>query len=366
MKIIFVDSGPLSYDGSSLMNYYLGGTESSLIYLAEELAKNNHEVVIINGCPQDSEFKNVKYLPRTKYYGNQEWWKSFDPDFIIALTGPYYTEIWSRWCPKAKVMVWVHLFSGQPATAELAKPEKIGHIDMVVGVSDWHYEDLKINHKLEKVTYIKNAISDNFKNLFSSAEDLRNKKKKPKACYTSAPYRGLEILAHSIPLYTKKIDFDIFSSMQLYQSEDSLDFENLYLYCQSFAGVKYHGVLPQKDLAQELKSCSFFTYPCIMEETFCLSLLEAMAAGCKPIVTNLGALPSTAFGKATVVPFTGMNKEFMKEFTNSVIGEVLKYKKDPIAWSEEQYDQVKYINDNETWDKRAMDWEKLFNEVKQS
>jgi glycosyltransferase involved in cell wall biosynthesis len=366
MKIVFVDSGPLAYDGSSLTNYYLGGTEGSLVYLAEELAKNNHDVTVINGTATATEFKNVKYLPREKYYTEEQWWKSHDPDIIVSLTGPFFSEFWKKWCPKSKLFIWVHLSSEQPATQDLQDPNKIKHVDMVVGVSDWHCENLKANHKIEKITYVKNAINDHFKNLFESAEDLRNVKKKPKACYTSAPYRGLEILAHSIPLYTKRLDFDIFSSMKLYQNDDSIDFEKIYLYCQSFSGVNYQGVIPQKDLAKEIKSSMFFTYPCTMEETFCLSLLEAMAAGCKPIVSNLGALESTGKGRARVVPFTGANREFMREFTDAVLSELVIYKKDPIAWSEQQFDQVLDINKNDTWDKRVMDWEKLFNEVKQS
>lgn len=366
MKIIFVDSGPLSYDGSSLVNYYLGGTEGSMIYLAEELVKKNHEVIIVNGTVNSTEYNNVKYVPRETYYLNEEWWKAQDADAIVSLTGPFYSNFWKKWCPKAKVFVWVHLSTEQPATADLGDPNKISHVDMVVGVSEWHYKNLKEGHKIEKLTYVKNAINDNFKNLFTSAEELRQAKSKPKACYTSAPYRGLELLAHSIPLYAKRMEFDIFSSMKLYQNEDSIDFEKLYLYCKSFVGVNYRGILPQKDLAKELRSSSFFTYPCIMEETFCLSLLESMAAGCKPIVTDIGALESTAKGKASVVHFSGANKAFIASFTDAVLKEFMFYKTDPIAWSEQQFDQVVDINKNDTWDKRAEEWEKLFNEVQRS
>ncbi len=364
MKIVFADSGPLSYDGSSLLNHCLGGTESSIIYLAEELAKKDHEVIVLTGCTKSKDFNSVKYLPREDCYYNDQWWKSFNPDFIISLTAPFFTDLWKEFCPNSKFIVWTHLFSGQPATQEIGIPEKIKDIDIVVGVSDWHCNDLKNNYKLEKVTYVKNAISDNFKNLFSSAEDLRNHKKTLKACYTSAPYRGLEILAHSIPLFKKKLEFDIFSSMKLYQIDDSIEFENIYLYCQSFLGVKYHGVLPQKILAQQLKSSTFFTYPCIMEETFCLSQLEALAAGCKSIVSDIGALKSTSLGYAAVVPCVNIDKDFMIEFTNTVLQEMRNYENNPILWSEERFDQVKYINEHETWEQRANDWEKLFIEVK--
>jgi glycosyltransferase involved in cell wall biosynthesis len=366
LKIVFADSGPSSYDGSSLLNHCLGGTESSIIYLAEELAKRNHEVYVLNGTVDAVIFRNVKYLPRETFYYNEQWWKSFYPDIVISLTAPFFTDLWKNFCPDSKIIVWTHLFSGQPATQEIGVAEKIKDIDMVVGVSDWHCEDLKKNYNLEKVTYIKNAISDNFKNLFNSADDLRNHKKNLQACYTSAPYRGLEILAHSIPLYRKKIDFDIFSSMKLYQMDDDAEFENVYLYCQSFSGVKYHGVVPQKTLAQELKSSTFFTYPCTMEETFCLSQLEAMAAGCKSIVSDMGALKSTSFGYANVVPCLEIGKEFMIEFTNAVLQEIVNYENDPILWSEKQFDQVKHINEYETWEHRANDWEKLFIEVKSS
>jgi glycosyltransferase involved in cell wall biosynthesis len=364
MKIIFVDSGPLSYNGTTLIDHSLGGTESSLIFLSEALA-TEHEVIVVNGCLKEQIYKNVKYLPRDQFYGNEQWWKEQKPDFIVGLTAPHYSQFWKRWCPDSKLLLWVHLFSGQPATKELGDVNRMSHVDMVVGVSDWHYNNLKESYKLEKVTYVKNAISENFQNLFESADDLL-RKKQLKACYTSAPYRGLDVLIHSIPYFQKQLKFDIFSSMKLYQLHDDQEFEKYYLYAKSFEGVAYKGLLNQKNLAKEIVSSAFFTYPCTMEETFCLSLLEAMAAGCKPIISNLGALDSTARGLGHIVPFDkAANIEiFMHDFINAVKQEMSEYKKDQIAWSERQYEQVKYINKNETWTQRAQDWVKLFNEVK--
>jgi glycosyltransferase involved in cell wall biosynthesis len=364
MKIIFVDSGPLAYNGTTLITHSLGGTESSLIFLSEELAKE-HEVFVINGCASEQTYKNVKYLPRDKFYGNEAWWKEQDPDIIVGLTAPYYSQFWKRWCPRSKLFLWVHLYSGQPATKDLGDPNKMSHVDMVVGVSDWHCDNLKESYSLEKVTYVKNAISEHFQNLFESADDLL-KKKQLKACYTSAPYRGLDVLIHAIPYFQKQLKFDIFSSMKLYQMEDDQEFEKYYLYARSFDGVSYKGLLNQKNLAKEITSSAFFTYPCTMEETFCLSLLESMAAGCKPIISNIGALDSTARGLGHVVSFdkAAHIEIFMHDFIKAVKEEMNEYKKDPIAWSERQYDQVKYINDNDTWAHRAKDWNKLFNEVK--
>jgi glycosyltransferase involved in cell wall biosynthesis len=51
--------------------------------------------------------------------------------------------------------------------------------------------------------------------------------------------------------------------------------------------VNYIGYKPNEYIKEHLKDYQLFVYPSIWEETFCISLLEAMAAGLYCVTTNL-------------------------------------------------------------------------------
>jgi len=59
--------------------------------------------------------------------------------------------------------------------------------------------------------------------------------------------------------------------------------------CDSL-GVKLHGRIGHKALAQELQSSSVLIYPTKFPEISCMAVLEAQAAGCIPVTSDMGAL----------------------------------------------------------------------------
>jgi glycosyltransferase involved in cell wall biosynthesis len=69
-------------------------------------------------------------------------------------------------------------------------------------------------------------------------------------------------------------------------------------------GVTFHGRIDQDHLAREYLRADALVYPAIMpdgqpfHETFCISVVEALAAGCFPITSDHGALRETNRGGA--------------------------------------------------------------------
>ncbi len=57
--------------------------------------------------------------------------------------------------------------------------------------------------------------------------------------------------------------------------------------------VKFLGAINRDALIEEQLTSKVMAYPCIFEELFCIACAEAQVAGCLPITTPVGALPTT-------------------------------------------------------------------------
>ena len=145
-------------------------------------------------------------------------------------------------------------------------------------------------HKVpeDKITVIPNGVAE----MFSYSD-----KKTKSMIYTSIPYKGLEVLAKVIPLVHKKhpdTTFKIFSSMSLY-GDDQLDtYIDTYDLLKSLPNVEYSRATDREKLVEHYQEAAFFVHPNKWEETFCVSMTEAMRCGAFPIITNIGALPEVA------------------------------------------------------------------------
>ena len=64
----------------------------------------------------------------------------------------------------------------------------------------------------------------------------------------------------------------------------------LYEDLKKLPNVEYSQAVDQEELVAHYQDAAFFIHPNIWEETFCVSMAEAMKSGCYPIITNIGAL----------------------------------------------------------------------------
>jgi FkbM family methyltransferase len=135
--------------------------------------------------------------------------------------------------------------------------------------------------------------------------------------YTSIPYKGLEVLAKIIP-HIPEATFKIFSAMNLYDIQED-PYTELYEHLKSFPNVIYSPAVDQEELIEHLQDAAFFIHPNIWEETFCVSLAEAMSCGCYPIITDIGALPEVSNGIANIVPMEGERTSIGYEVTDNFI-----------------------------------------------
>ncbi len=359
MKILFANLSSLQFNVETPYHEPLGGTESCVCYLARELAKKGHDVSLIARLPQQSPnmVAGVRHrsiaLMRDKDFFDAEKF-----DIIITLNAALACPRFREHSPASINIFWNHLPPDQPPIEPLGHPLVQDTIDQIVYVSEWQKDITEKYFTLPKPSrVIANGLTPSFENMFASASELLAAKQN-RAAYTSVPYRGLSILLDVASSLNTSTVFDIYSSMRVYQSSDD-EQTALLERAKSSPSVKYHGSVSQTELATQIKAAAFLTYPCIMPETFCLSVLEALGAGMKVIATDLGGIKSTGMGFADLVEIKeGMSgEEFMRDYGAVIEKNVTDFTSNPDAWAERMFHQVQTVNRECLWAHRAKEWE---------
>jgi glycosyltransferase involved in cell wall biosynthesis len=260
-------------------------------------------------------------------------------------------------------VLWAHHAYDQPAFLNF-NHETVTHI---VTPSHWAKEQLIKFHNVpkDKITVISNGVND----IFTYSEN-----KTKTFIHTSIPYKGLELM----PAIIQRIQqvhpdakFKIFSSMSLYGPMNDPYLE-LYEELKKLPNVEYSAAVDQEELVSAYQECAFFIHPNIWEETFCVSMAEAMKCGAYPIITSIGALSEVAGDNfASVVPLEGTRTttgyEVTENFLNTFAG-VCCTALDYFEGDRTYYNQISkslsnHISQKCDWKKIAQQWKKLITKI---
>ncbi|BFM40629.1 glycosyltransferase family 4 protein [Synechocystis sp. LKSZ1] len=363
MKITFVDFTPWNYSIGSVYEVPLGGSQSALCYLAMNLAQLGHDVFLVSYISAPQISFGVACLPLNCVA--PEFWTQ--QDYIIILNNSGYGRYIKDHCQgHTNLILWTQHSYDQPGVQELRNEAEKNAYDFFFMVSEWQKGEFIREFLLpsEKILVFRNAIGKKFENLFDKQSPLfKQKSQLPILFYTSAPFRGLDLLLDIFPEIYKEfpdIKLNIYSSMKVYQTpgtEDYLNYGELYERCRKMPGVEYIGSLPQQQLAQELKEATILAYPNTFAETSCIAVMEAMASGCYVITSELGALPETTAGFGTLISFENGIASYKARFIEVILDILRKFKSDQKqAIEEELLAQIKFVNENYNWTKRAEEW----------
>jgi len=260
-------------------------------------------------------------------------------------------------------ILWAHHAYDQPVFVNFDH-NTVNHI---VSPSQWNRDQLVKYHNIPeyKISVIPNGVAD----IFSYSD-----KKTKTMIYTSIPYKGLEVLARIIPKIHQvhpDAKFKIFSSMSLYGPSND-QFINIYDHLKTLPYVEYSAAVDQEELVPHYQDAAFFIHPNIWEETFCVSMVEAMKSGAYPIITNIGALAEVAGeNNASVVPIDGtptskgyqVTEDFMNNFADACCLALDYYDKE----QEYYYKVSKIISDQVSekynWKTIAEQWKTLISNI---
>lgn len=274
MKILLVFPRENIYTSQSVRELPSGGTEKVVTFLSEALTKKGHTCLVATTL-EEALASEV-----------------FEPDVLIT----QHASLFAKDCFKnAKKIWWLHHFSDQPIVKQGAMYGRV-FADKVITLSKIHHDDIKAVYGLKSEIIGHGIWLD---------EVVTDVEKDPyRLIYASTPFRGLE----RIPALFKKIKeaepratIAICSSMGTYGlPEQDAEYSDLFRELEGMAGVELKGSLNQAELYSEMARASVFFYPCIWAETYCCVMDEAVAHGCIPVVTDLGALPERANATKTL------------------------------------------------------------------
>ena len=206
--------------------------------------------------------------------------------------------------PTKMNILWQKNSYDQPNLAPWFRDKKNhGKYDWYVFNSHWTYEKFRqfFDIPTDKSIVIKNGI-DKIQQAphYELGQPV-------KIIHQNTPWRGLSILLGAMQLVKNPlITLDVYSSCEIYGKEfyeqNDKHYRPLYEQAEKLPNVNYIGYKPNEYIKENLHKYNMYVYPSIFEETFCISLLESMAAGLYCITTDLGALYETGAEFPMYVP----------------------------------------------------------------
>ncbi|MBP2302746.1 tetratricopeptide repeat protein [Azospirillum picis] len=360
-SIAFIDPTRGDYTPDTPRRQPLGGSQSALCYLTERLADAGATVTLVNGTRTPEVVRGVRCVPMASM--------SLDTlcgfDVVILLNGcaPDLVSRLRAAPGERRLVLWTQHAADEPAMRGLEAPALRACWDGFAFVSRWQMETYHAAFGIEpaRSVVLRNGTAPAFAGLFAADESvLATKPWPPVLAYTSAPFRGLSVLLDSLPRIRAALPgtrLRVFSSLEGYQvTADADPYRALYQRCRDTEGVEYVGALAQTDLADELRATTGLAYLNRFAETSCIAAMEAMAAGCVVVSSQLGALAETTDGFARLIPVPADPTEHALRFAEAVTDTFGSLHGDRPAWDRLLREQVDHATATMGWNGRARDW----------
>lgn len=277
----------------------VGGSEIAVINLSQELAKLGYNVTVFNRCHTEGNYNNVQWKHINTF---DEYEKSNNIDILVVSRLPEFRFV----NPKTKVYFWAHDLNYYNKIT----PTNWQYFDKFLILSKFHFKFFKTSYPwipTDRFEILPNGIN---LDRFNKKIERNNKK----LIYSSNPDRGLTFL------------FDVFEKLYKWDSDLNLHVFGYYpdnvrkhpSYWKDMPGVIYRGYHDQEKLAEEYLSSKLWLYPCTWLETYCITALEAQAAGTPAVVSEWGVLRDRVGNGGIVVDGFLKDKDHLTKFVNAI------------------------------------------------
>ena len=253
-------------------------------------------------------------------------------------------------------ILWQKNSYDQPNLQEFFKnKERHKEYDWYIFNSHWNYEKFRyfFNIPTERSVVIKNGIEKfPIRKIYKKGNPI-------KLIHHCTPWRGLNVLLRAMQeINDPNITLDVYSSSLIYGTDFSKvhdeEFKPLYEQAKELPNVNYIGYKPNEYIKEMMPNYDMFVYPCIFEETSCVSALEALASGVHVITNNFGALYETCAEWPIYVNYC-TNYEEMALNTAAAIKTAANYLHEDFI-QDHLEEQQKYYKKFYNWKKKGQEW----------
>ncbi len=269
-SIDFLHDG-IPFSGATLRSASMGGTESSIVQLAEALAVRGHDVRVFNGMREIVHEFGVGWYPLSEVHSSAR------ADVGIAVASPRVFRGLRFRVP----ILWLH----NPTT--LWRQIKRGNMVELIrtqphAVLLGQHHDAHVPRLLpyRSRSIIHHGVHSDF-----IRRDPALTVPAPRALFTSQPYRGLDWLLDLWPEVRAQVPD---AELHVFAPKDHQASANAAR--DADAGVIYRGSVSGPELAAELRRARAQLIPGHYDETFCLAAAEAIAMGVPVVTRGIGAL----------------------------------------------------------------------------
>lgn len=257
-------------------------------------------------------------------------------------------------------LYWAHDLAGDP----MSKPLENGgwkQFHKLIFVSYWQRNEFMRHYG---IPHSQTAVLRNSINPIEPKRSQQNDK--IRLIYHTTPHRGLDVLYAAFNHLAKenpRLHLDVFSSFEIYGWKDrDNQYKQVFDLLDVHPQITNHGTVPNDVVREYLAKADIFAYPSTWPETSCISLIEAMSAGCLCVHPDFAALPETSANWTLMYPTQDVAQAHVNEFA-SALGAAIKLVETPEMQKRLEW-QRQYTNLFYSQEVRALEWTRLLDVLK--
>ena len=333
----------LPFDGATIYETGLGGSESALYYLAREFARLGHRVQVFCHTLRPGNYEGVEYRDSGDFF-QTALAQTFDVFIVSRFPRVFAVPFRSR----LKVM-WNHDNLVQPREYRKATYRA----DLFFTLSAYH--EAEYLAQLPELAPFFHRTKNGVDLDLARQARLAGKKDINKVMYISRPERGLEpLLTYIWPrLLAARPHLQLY--LAGYRAPEMPGHDHIPAMVASAPRVTVLGSLAKSDLYRHLAEAALLLYPCSFPEISCITALEAQALG-TPIITSRDfALPETVGVPEYLIPGRPAFPRYQEDF----VARALLYLEDAALYRRDTARAVQWVTERYSWSGIAREWLKL-------
>jgi glycosyltransferase involved in cell wall biosynthesis len=306
-SVVFRDSST-QYDGTSLEQKPLGGTESSVVRLAQALARRGHDVTVYSKCQREIVHQGVRWRPLAEPPPER-------CDLYVAVVHPALLGFVRKPRRRALWSIW--------PTNQLKHYKRLPLM--------WRYRPVPVLCSLHQVRLYSPLLPRRNPHIvipLALPDDIRGREPRedmppPEAIFASNPVRNLkglvEIWAEHIWPRRREAILSVYGIHDLRPGEDPWKVWGGKVLPEGLppevrASVRIHPPATREALIEAMRRARVMLYLGHKSEAFCLSLAEAQALGLPAVIAPVAVLP-----ERVIDGVTGFIRADAREFADAAL-----------------------------------------------